>query len=201
MNYSELKNNADLYIKDWRDERETCPPSKIPLLIALTFNSEYIEIAIKIANFWMQKFLSPKIPDFSTYGGFTYLLNFGSTLHLFGESQDPLFNAILKSKPPKDKACKAQHQLLKFYMNKNYPKLSISGKQKNISFNNLHEKIGLISIDTLYDFVLNTNNLGWHENVQTYFQLVSLLYFQSKGITDNADITQKLKEDFLNQFV
>lgn len=201
MTYSELKSKADYYLKEWGDEKETCPASEIPLLIALTFDPLYIDNAIQMSAYWLQKCLKAKIIDYKNYGTFSFIMNFASTLHLFGNSQDDLFKTISKSSPPPDTASKAHHKLLNYYLNGDYPSNSVKKKKKeDISFENLPNRISQVSIDSLYRFVLDTNTPGWHDRIQPYFQLISLLHFQSDGISEQNLILKKLKEDFLKQF-
>jgi hypothetical protein len=196
MTHDEFKAEAANYIVAWGDETKVCPPSEIPLLICLTFIDEYIDVAKKMSHYWLQKFMNSNGTDYRLYGNFIYHLNFSSTLHLFGENQDSLLGDILKSKPPEDKDCKAQHTLLQFYMNKNYPAISTLKTKQKISFNNLHKKVGLVPIEMLYEYLMNTDTENWHEKAQPYFQLVMLLYFQSQAIIDQKIILQKLKESF-----
>lgn len=199
MTNSELKSKADYYLKEWGNEKETCPASEIPLLIALTFDPLYIYNAIQMSTYWLQQCLKAEKIDYRNYGTFSYILNFASTLHLFGHSQVDVFKTISKSPPPSDIGSKAQHKLLKYYLDQDYPSNSVEKKKGNISFENLPNRIGQVPIDSLYRFVLNTNIPGWHDHIQPYFQLISLLHFQSNDILGQNLVPNTLKEDFLKQ--
>lgn len=194
MDLDEFDRRTRVYVEEWGSELECCPPAEIPLLLALTDDPIRLEVAERMAKYWMEK-LTVSTPNFRLFGTFSYLLTFGCTLHLLGQSQDSLFESVLESKPPKHDACIAQHALLRFYVQGTYPTLE-RVRRKSLTFRNLHKNVGQVPEQALYEVLVDGDTPGWHENAQPYLQLVALLRGQRHGITDPREVLRRLVEDF-----
>lgn len=194
MDLDEFDRRTRVYVEEWGSERECCPPAEIPLLLALADDPIRLEVAERVATYWMKK-LSVSEPNFRQYGTFSYLLTFGCTLHLLGRRQDALFESVLASEPPKHDACIAQHALLRHYVRGTYPTLE-RVRRKTLSFRNLHENVGKVPEQALYELLVNGDTPGWHENAQPFLQLVALLRGRRNGITEPRDVLRTLVEDF-----
>jgi hypothetical protein len=195
LSHDELRARAVSYLNDWGLERETCPPADLPLRVALSLDAEHVVAARAMAGYWLAWCLrAPKV-DYRGYGTFLYVLTFASTLHLLGDNQSELFHRIAAAAPPPRPDTRAQHKLVQYWVQGGYP--DARTKKTNITFKTLPNKVGKAPLESLYRLVMRQRTSTWYDQMQPYFQLITMLHAQRQGVHDASALWPLVERDFL----